>query len=87
MVIDEEEQYILSHYIKRKGKTYVKNSDHLPQYIDLSIEYSKKKPARNEFFNLKNKENFKHFKKTLDHSTNLRDCLNEPGNILNKAKY
>ena len=54
MTIDEDSDYCLSNFSQFNKNKRVIESDHNSEILDLDIEFSLKKPERQEMFNLKN---------------------------------
>ena len=75
MIVDEEQQYVLSSYSKVKGKQVIKKSDHNPVILELFLNYKVKKPDRIESFNFRNKECQKQFFESTDNSSTLTEIF------------
>ena len=76
LFIDEDREYSLSNFAQLKANRRVIESDHNPLVLDLSIEFSKKKPQRVEMFNLKNKACQEAFKSETENNNELIDVFN-----------
>ena len=76
LFIDEDREYSLSNFAQLKANRRVIESDHNPLVLDLSIEFSKKKPQRVEMFNLKNKACQEAFKRETENNNELIDVFN-----------
>ena len=55
MTIDEDRIYCLSNYAQYRKNERVIETDHNAEILELNIQFSKRKPEREEIFNLKNK--------------------------------
>ena len=71
MIIDEDKQYALARYLKRKGINHKVYSDHNPLIMDLKIRLSKTRSKRVECFNFRNIE----CQETFFNITNCADQL------------
>ena len=76
MLIDEEREFTLSNFSQLKQNMRVIESDHNPLILDLSIDFSRRKPARIEMFNLKNKYCQETFKQETDTNSDLIEVFN-----------
>ena len=85
MIVDEDQNYTLSNYRKRKGEYIVKKSDHNPVILELDINYIVKKPDRIETFNFRNKECQEHFFDITNTSNQLSKCFQKDGNFATQA--
>ena len=86
MIVDEEQNFVLSNYSKIKGNQIIKKSDHNPIILELLLEYSLKKPDRIETFNFRNKECQTHFLKSTDSSGCLTKCFLKAGKTDRKCE-
>ena len=75
MVIDESKKYILTNYhpAKKNGKAI--DSDHLTQYMDVDLKFSKEKPERREILNFKDVEGQKLFKISSSKTKEFSNCF------------
>ena len=85
MNIDEEQHYVLSNYSKVKGNQIIKKSDHNPVILELSLEYTLKKPDRIETFNFRNKKCQQDFYESTNSNPTLMKCFQEDGNLAEQS--
>ena len=85
MVVDEDQNYVLSNYAKKKGERIVKKSDHNPVIMELDINYIMKKPDRTETFNFRNKECQGQFYEITNNTNLLSNCFQKDGNFPTQA--
>ena len=83
MVIDESKSYALSSYSKVRGKTH---SDHNTMVVKFNLEFSKKKPPRNEYFNFKNKECQERFFHNTNNTKEFNLCFENTENVKRQGK-
>ena len=83
MVIDESKSYALSSYSKVRGKTH---SDHNTMVVKFNLEFSKKKPPRNEYFNFKNKECQDRFFHNTNNTKEFNLCFENTENVKRQGK-
>ena len=72
MIIDESKSYALSSYSKSRGKIH---SDHNTMVVKFNLEWSKKRPPREEYFNFKNKECQANFFKNTSNTKEFSFCF------------
>ena len=75
MVIDERKNYILTNYQSAKKTGKAIDSDHLTQYMDVNLKFSKEKPDRQEMLNFKDKEGQKTFKISTSKTDEFSNCF------------
>ena len=71
MIVDEKREYCLSNFDQIKKNQRVIEIDHNGLILDINIQFSQKKPERQEMFNLKNKE----YKEAFTNETELNEEL------------
>ena len=75
MVIDEDKQHILTNYHPAKNSGKAIDSDHMTEYMDVNIKFSKLKPDRKEILNFKDKEGQENFKIFTSETNEFTDCF------------
>ena len=81
MVIDEDQQYVLSNYSCKKGIFNKKNSDHNTMFLYLNLNIPVYKEERRQLFNFKNQECQETFFNLTENTTSLSDCFHNEDNI------
>ena len=76
MVIDEDKQYALAHYFRRKGINHKIYSDHNPLILDIKVNMSRKRNDRIELFNFRSVECQEKFLNITNKSEELIKCFN-----------
>ena len=75
MIIDEDKHFALTHYFRRKGIQYKKDSDHNTLVMDMNIPMCKVRKQRTEHFNFRNLECQKSFFEATNQSEKLVNCF------------
>ena len=75
MIVDEKREYCLSNFDQLKKNQRVIESDHNGLILDIEIQFSQKKPERQEMFNLKNKECQEAFTNETELNEELLKCF------------
>ena len=78
MKIDEEKDYALTRYDNKKKE--VKDSDHNLLIMEVKLNVEKDTSSKEEFYNIRNQENIKTFKISLDNSNELTSIVKRKGN-------
>ena len=86
MKIDEKKVYGLTNFSNKKKGIHAKQSDHNPNYIDLTLNYEKEKDDRKTVYKFKNKESLKMFKHITSITNSFTDCFEEGRDLLKAAK-
>ena len=81
MIIDEEKDFALTHYFKKKDIQYKKHSDHNTLIMDMKIPMCKTKKLRPENFNFRNIECQKLFHEATNQSIKLTECFNSDNSL------
>ena len=75
MMIDEGRKYSLSNFAQYKKNKRVIETDHYSEILQLDLHFEKRKPNREEMFNLKNKACQEAFKEETDVNPHLLEVL------------
>ena len=75
MIIDEKREYPLSNFAQQKKNKRVTETDHNGMILEISIQFSNRKPVRQELFNFKNKVCQDAFKKETEDNEELLKCF------------
>ena len=75
MLIDEKREYCLQNLVQLRKNKRVIETDHNAEILELNLEFSQKKPERQEMFNLKNKACQEVFKEVTENNENLLNCF------------
>ena len=75
MIIEEDREYCLSNFSQLKINKRVIETDHNLMYADLDISIPKRKPVREEMFNVRNQECRKLFTQETDDNYSLVECF------------
>ena len=75
MIIDEEKEHCLSNLAQIKKNKRVVESDHNALILEMNIEFSNRKPERQQMFNFKNKVCQEVFKKETEKNPELQKCF------------
>ena len=73
--IDENREYPLCNFAQAKKNKRIIESDHNSIVANFDIDIQKRKPERNELFNLRNKNCLEMFSKETQENTQLVKCL------------
>ena len=76
MLIDEDRMMCLSNIAQMKKNGRIIESDHNSMVVEFNLEINKRKPDREEMFNLRNKDCQKVFKEETEKNPELLDCFN-----------
>ena len=77
MVIDETKNHILTNYHPAKTSGKAVDSDHMTEYMDVNLKFSKVRPERQEMFNFKDKEGLNKFKILTSETREFSECFNK----------
>ena len=75
MIVDERKEFCLNNFSQAKKNKRVIESDHNALILELSLQFSQKKPERQELFNFKNQECQQHFKYETQINEDLLSCF------------
>ena len=75
VIIDEERNFCLSNVSQIKKNGRIIDSDHFGSILEFDIQTYRRKPDREELFNLKNKVCQAAFKEETDNTTKLTECF------------
>ena len=75
MTVDEKRIFPLTNFSRINGKSFAKDSDHCPLFVELNIFFDKKILHIKEIFNLRNKECQNNFFEVTSNSEDLRRCF------------
>ena len=86
MIIDEEKEHCLSNLAQKKKNKRAVESDHNALILEMNIEFSNRKPERQQMFNFKNKVCQEVFKKETEKNPELLKCFENEMSIEYQAK-
>ena len=86
MVIDEGREFCLSNFAQINKNKRVIETDHNGEILELNIEYGKKKPEREEMFNLRNKACQEAFKNETESNPKLIEVFENEMPIEKQSK-
>ena len=75
MIIDEKREFCVSNFAQHKKNKRVIESDHNSLLLEIKIEFSSKKPDRQEIFNFKNKKAQQAFLEETENNIELINCF------------
>ena len=83
ILIDESKLYALSSYSKLRGRIH---SDHNTMVAKFNLEFFKKKPPRDEYFNFKNRECQKQFFHETNNTKEFSLCFENVKNVKSQGE-
>ena len=75
MLVDEEKEFCVNNFSQAKKNKRVIESDHNGLILELSLQFSHKKPDREVMFNLKNRECQEHFRNETNMNKEIFECF------------
>ena len=76
MMVDDERNFVMTKYTKKREKSFTTESDHNTMVLDVNIPWdSKKREERIEIFNLRNRDCQKEFFKNTNSGNMLTKCF------------
>lgn len=86
MIIDKEKEHCLSNLAQIKKNKRIVESDHNALILEMNIEFSNRKPERQQMFNFKSKVCQEFFKKETEKNPELLKCFENEMSIEYQAK-